>query len=54
MNGILPKIINKLAIISILEFLKKPIESLRRETTSSYRCHSMTDTIKNCHSKHPI
>ena len=28
MKGILPKIINILAMISILEFLKKPIESL--------------------------
>ena len=27
-NGILPKIMNKLATISIFEFLKKPIESL--------------------------
>ena len=28
MKGILPKIINKLATISMFEFLKKPIESL--------------------------
>jgi hypothetical protein len=55
MKGMLPRTINILAIISIFEFLKKPIESLCVEKTSgSDSSHCMTYTIENCHSKYPI